>query len=188
MLPQEKFRSGLPPLLFLVLLATPSISYAFDVQHGIAKRDLDLLTAANIQARNLSTRQALAQPVAITNVRIFDGTGLSPPRTVITNGTYIKNICSCKSHCPPVNVTYDGCGRTLLPGLIDSHAHPSGDSELTNMTRNGVTTTIIAHCQSSAHCASLTNHPGLTHAVLGSFAATTPNSTNGQFIGPTTRS
>lgn len=171
---------GLSALVLISHLTTPALSCAFhDEDTGLARRDYSSLIEANIKARELNTRQVSGEPFAITNARIFDGTELTPPRTVIVNGSQISHICSSNCSCPTVNTIYDAGGKTLLPGLIDSHAHPANISQLANMTRNGVTTTMMAHCPVPEFCNSFLNHSGLTWAIKGSFAATTPNSTHG---------
>ena len=65
--------------------------------------------------------------VIFENVRIFDGTAdrLSGPSNVLIVGGIIKTISSAPIANPP-DVTLQrirGDGRTLMPGLIDSHWH-----------------------------------------------------------------
>src|SRR5580700_6743287 len=61
------------------------------------------------------------------NVRIFDGNGaeLSAPSNVLVRGNKIERISTERI---PIDgrgdsVVIDGAGRTLMPGLIDAHAH-----------------------------------------------------------------
>lgn len=59
-----------------------------------------------------------------TNVRIFDGTAtrLSASRNVLVRGKLIERITD--EAIPPGTATViEGNGRTLMPGLIDAHAH-----------------------------------------------------------------
>ena len=65
-----------------------------------------------------------AQQVLFTNVNVFDGlkNGLTKNQNVLIEGELIKAIG------PSVNTSsealvIDGKGRTLMPGLIDGHAH-----------------------------------------------------------------
>jgi imidazolonepropionase-like amidohydrolase len=77
----------------------------------------------------LPARAQGARPKAtlFENVRIFDGVAdkLSGPMNVLVIGNLIKSISAA-----PITVTPDleltriqGSGRTLMPGLIDAHAH-----------------------------------------------------------------
>ena len=68
------------------------------------------------------------QPATLfTNVRVFDGKGgaLSAPTNVLVVGKTIKRIGAGASTPEPNTTltTIDGGGRTLMPGLIDNHAH-----------------------------------------------------------------
>jgi len=63
--------------------------------------------------------------VAITNVRIFDGDQMIPDGTVVITGRTISHVGKEKK-IPEGAEVIDGGGATLLPGLIDSHAHDSG--------------------------------------------------------------
>ena len=75
---------------------------------------------------------------AIKNVRVFDGQKTIEKTSVLVEhgkiaaiGTHIKI---------PGNIAlYDGTGKTLLPGLIDSHTHTYGDAQK-DALRFGVTT------------------------------------------------
>lgn len=62
--------------------------------------------------------------VIFQNVRIFDGIGnaLSIPSNVLIKGNIISSITTAKLSQPGA-VTIEGSGRTLMPGLIDAHAH-----------------------------------------------------------------
>lgn len=77
----------------------------------------------------VATASALAQTAApvqpetlIRNVRIFDGTNaaLSAPTSVLIKGDTIAAIGSVTASGA---TEIDGAGRTLMPGLIDAHAH-----------------------------------------------------------------
>ncbi len=65
--------------------------------------------------------------VIFENVRIFDGTGagLSDPSNVLIVGESIKTISGGPIADPPgiTVMRIQGGGRTLMPGLIDSHWH-----------------------------------------------------------------
>lgn len=81
---------------------------------------------------------AAAQPVAIRNVRLFDGTRVTPNATVVFDDGRI--VAAGKDVAAPANArVIDGTGKTLLPGLIDSHTHVFGLA-LERALRFGVTT------------------------------------------------
>ncbi|MFE4217209.1 amidohydrolase family protein [Streptomyces sp. NPDC056844] len=69
----------------------------------------------------------------IEGVRVFTGEGLSEPRRVYVEGAEIA-----AAGTPEVVV--DGRGKTLLPGLIDTHMHTLGRKDLEDLARWGVTT------------------------------------------------
>jgi hypothetical protein len=73
-------------------------------------------------------------PLWITNVRVFDGaTGkVGAPTNV---GVYRDTIVSVGPDAPPADATIvDGGGGTLLPGLVDAHAHLDGWSGPLHLT------------------------------------------------------
>lgn len=76
---------------------------------------------------------------AITNVRVFDGSEVIPEATVVVRDGRIRAVGSNAAvpHGLPV---IDGTGQTLLPGMIDSHAHARSRQELERAIQFGVTT------------------------------------------------
>ncbi|MGH8108379.1 MAG: CIA30 family protein [Arenimonas sp.] len=75
---------------------------------------------------------------AIRNVRVFDGDKTTENTSVlVTNGKIAAIGNDIK--IPDGTPVYDGAGRTLLPGLIDSHTHTYGDAQK-DALRFGVTT------------------------------------------------
>jgi imidazolonepropionase-like amidohydrolase len=80
--------------------------------------------------------------LVIQNARLFDGTHLlSDPRTLTARGGVITALApSGRAGKPPDDATIvDGAGCTLLPGLIDAHAHVFGNA-LSTAIAYGVTT------------------------------------------------
>ncbi len=92
---------------------------------------------------------------ALTNVRVFDGNGLTEPTTVFVENGLIADETSS-------NTTIDGRGLTLLPGLIDSHIHLDDIQNLKDAVRYGVTTMLDMTTSSVELVNSLRNQPGLT--------------------------
>ena len=65
-----------------------------------------------------------SKPILFSDVRIFDGRGdsLSEPKNVLVRGELIDTI-SCGSFTDQDIDIIEGSGRTLMPGLIDTHVH-----------------------------------------------------------------
>ncbi|MEA2236838.1 MAG: hypothetical protein QOC81_1562 [Thermoanaerobaculia bacterium] len=85
-----------------------------------------------------SVLAAQTKPTAITDVRLFDGIGVVRHATVLIEGTKIV-AAGTKVAVPAGATIIDGKGKTLLPGLIDSHTHVFPGS-LERALRFGVTT------------------------------------------------
>jgi imidazolonepropionase-like amidohydrolase len=88
---------------------------------GLVVASLPLIATAT------STPAEPPPAVLFENVRIFDGTSarLSAPSNVLVVGNIIQSI-STQAIAPPTgsSLTHiQGGGRTLMPGLIDSHVH-----------------------------------------------------------------
>src|SRR5262249_31186900 len=90
-----------------------------------------LLSGLMLAGSFVATAQVKEAPrmVAITHVRIFDGTGVIPQGTVILRDGKIFALVGEALPTPSkVQETIDGTGMTLLPGFIDSHTHAWGDA------------------------------------------------------------
>src|SRR5688500_3509546 len=60
----------------------------------------------------------------ITNVRILDGTGAAPfAGSVRVEGNRIADVSTAMTPAPNGATRLDGRGATLMPGLVESHAH-----------------------------------------------------------------
>ena len=122
-----------------------------------ARRSLTLIGAPSAQAEEPSQ-------VLFENVRVFDGTSDSRvPTNVLVEGNLIKAI-SLERRRRPQAVRIDGGGRTLMPGLIDSHAHFNVERRQPRPARGhalGGTRSVHASCVASSgmargwlhHCA-----------------------------------
>ncbi len=73
-----------------------------------------------------------AAPVRITNVRLFDPMtqALTVPMQVIIRGRQITGVEPADSPATPGEVSIDGGGGTLVPGMFEMHAHLSQDAAL----------------------------------------------------------
>jgi len=65
--------------------------------------------------------------VHIKNAMIFDGTGAMPrPGEVIVRGNRIRTVADAGASLEaPGCEVIDGTGMTLMPGMVEGHAHPS---------------------------------------------------------------
>lgn len=102
--------------------------------------------AADLQTRRYADLEArfahkYAGPVRITNVRLFDplAKALTAPVQVVVNGNRIAAVEPADSPASPGEITIDGAGGTLVPGMTDMHAHLGQDDALLNVLA-GVTT------------------------------------------------
>ncbi|KIW63491.1 hypothetical protein PV04_10323 [Phialophora macrospora] len=141
---------------------------------GSAPIDFASVAAANNKFREENSHNAKSHTkIAINNVRVFDGYKLLPPSTVVIDGDVI-------GHDPSgAEQTIDGNGGVMLPGLMDTHCHPSNITHLQELTRWGVSTAMVMACYFPEACHSLQNQTTLTDVVLGSVPASTPGSANG---------
>jgi imidazolonepropionase-like amidohydrolase len=85
---------------------------------------------------------ALATPpdersFAVHGVRVFDGERVLERTNVVVRA---GRIAAVGGELPSDVPVVDGRGRTLLPGLIDAHAHVHSEAGLRNALRFGVTT------------------------------------------------
>jgi imidazolonepropionase-like amidohydrolase len=71
------------------------------------------------------------QQILFTNVNVFDGKtdGLAAGMNVLVEGNLIKTVAKGAIDAPGATVI-DGGGRTLMPGLIEAHAHLSLHGDL----------------------------------------------------------
>lgn len=84
-----------------------------------------VLTAALAFAASAAAQEEKPKPqVLFTNVNIFDGKSdtLTEGMSVLVEGNLIKKIAKGNIEADGATVI-DGGGRTLMPGLIDSHVH-----------------------------------------------------------------
>lgn len=117
-------------------------------------------------------RQVNTQKYKISNVYVFDGYSYSTElSSVVINGGVIGTDDQDA-------IEIDGKNGTLLPGLFDSHNHPSSLDDLRNVSAYGVTTTMCKSCFLSDLCASLRNQTGLTDFYSAGWSATVVGSSH----------
>lgn len=85
-----------------------------------------------MQAKAANTYKA---PVRITNVRVFDPVSmtLTEPRSVVVRGRHIAAVLPASSPATPGEVTIDGEGGTLVPGLYEMHGHIGQEDAMLNI-------------------------------------------------------
>ena len=115
---------------------------------------------------------------AIRDVRVFDGTSVIDRTTVIVRGDRIVELGAGASIPSDLDV-FDGTGKTLLPGLIDAHAHVWTEADLAQAAIFGTTTVLDMGTCSPAGAVRLRNaagQPGSSWADLrtAGFLVTTP--------------
>ncbi|MEU8636465.1 amidohydrolase family protein [Amycolatopsis sp. NPDC048633] len=76
---------------------------------------------------------------ALTGVRVFDGTALTGPTTVVLDGPLIGSDATGAE-------IVDAAGATLLPGLVDAHVHLLTPDDLRALAAHGVTTALDMAC------------------------------------------
>jgi len=80
---------------------------------------LCLICAITAQLRDTGT-------TVIRDIRVFDGNKVSERQTVVLRNGKIERVFSTNKEAVPAGATViPGEGRTLLPGLVDSHVHVS---------------------------------------------------------------
>lgn len=96
-----------------------------------------VLFAVVIVFASASTSVAKDDPpkqMLFTNVKVFNGTGNKLNDVdVLVEGNLIKEVRKGAKATAPGAVTIDGGGRTLMPGLIEAHAHLSLHGNLFQM-------------------------------------------------------
>ena len=90
-------------------------------------------------AASAAPPSTMSDSFAITNVRVFDGSAVIPNATVVVLNGRIDAV-GPDATVPPGIPAIDGSGSTLLPGILDAHAHARTRQELERALLFGVTT------------------------------------------------
>jgi len=101
---------------------------------------------------------ALAQSVAITNVRIVVGSGqVIDSGTIIVRDGKIATVTGASVQIPQGIQVIDGKGMSAMPGFIDGHKHlvdgPTGKAWMQSLLEAGYTTVLIGGGQAEANLA-----------------------------------
>jgi hypothetical protein len=81
-----------------------------------------LATLALAPAGSDAARPERADSFAVPHVRVFDGLRVIPEATVVVRNGRILAV-GRHLDVPPNLPEIDGSGKTLMPGIIDSHGH-----------------------------------------------------------------
>ena len=111
------------------------------VRNGFEGEDLKLRDLAvkysterfvKMQAKAANSYKA---PVRITNVRLFDPVTmkLTEPKSVVVSGKHISAVLPVNSPASEGEVTIDGNGGTLVPGLYEMHGHIGQEDAMLNV-------------------------------------------------------
>src|SRR5205823_3563516 len=114
--------------------------YTGDLQKLQTAQDNALASRSAAMAKRFGSLPAT--PVAFKNVRLFDSEAgrFLDNQTVVVDKGRITDVGAASSIYPPSNCrVIDGAGKTLLPGLWDSHMHVSDDSTGPMLLSLGVT-------------------------------------------------
>jgi imidazolonepropionase-like amidohydrolase len=100
-----------------------------------------------------------------TDVRIFDGTGAALfPGEVLVRGNRIEALARGNERLPRDGVQIiDGKGRTLMPGMVEAHAHLTWPTNIERVTM-GMKLPIEEHVLVTAQNARITLDAGFTSA------------------------
>ena len=103
-------------------------------------------------------RDAAAQNVAITNVRIIVGSGqVIESGTIIVRDGKIVTVTGGPAQVPQGLQVINGRGMSAMPGIIDGHKHvndgPTGKAWMQSLLESGVTTVLIGGGQAEANLA-----------------------------------
>lgn len=120
-----------------------------------------------------------ADRTAITDVRVFDGDRLTPARTVVLEA----GVITPATHPGDGDAVVNGRGRTLLPGLIDSHIHLHGPETLQACAQWGVTTALDMASRPPALVDGLRQRVGTCDIRSANSPASGPGSPQTTFMG-----
>lgn len=112
----------------------------------------------------------------INNVRVFNGTELTAPQTVVIDGDVIGE------NTDNATEVVDGKGGVLLPGFIDAHVHLHHEGHLQDLAKYGVTTALDMAMWPAEKMNSLRNKPGLPGIQSAGLPVTAPGSLHSHFL------
>ncbi len=171
-------------LLLLLLAGLLADNFASACSHGMAAAAGHAIRRRDPRPDPVvNVRRAQSTPVAITNVKYFTGSGLSGLSTVqFSNGIITAVLPGGNTGVPPNYQVVNGNGSTLLPGLIESHTHPTNLAELQLLTSYGITTALGMGCPYTDNCNALRKQTGLADFYSAGIAGCTPGSVHATIL------
>lgn len=101
----------------------------------------EAMSSARYAAIQKATARSFDAPVRIRNVRLFDPKtqALTSPVSVVVFEDSIASVEEADAPATSGEVTIDGAGGTLVPGMMEMHGHVSEDDAVLNLAA-GITT------------------------------------------------
>lgn len=113
----------------------------------------------------------------ITTVRVFDGAAMLEGFFDVTfTEQGIRAVTATAEEPGGSDTIIDGTGKTLLPGLIDTHVHFDSYADLREFTRWGLTTVLDMGTHPKSLVDSIRNQAGLTDVRSSGSPASGPGS------------
>lgn len=130
----------------------------------------------------------MTSSTTLTNVRLLTGEGLSERSTLVIEDGLISatrpgDAAGTRTDDGPETVVVDGNGGTLLPGLVDAHVHLTGEHDLRESARWGVTTMLDMGSHPVALVDSLRHRTGLPDIRSAGSPASAPGGMQTTFMG-----
>ena len=114
----------------------------------------------------------------ITDVRVFDGSGLTGSTSVQIDGESIVSIGGAST-----GTVIDGRGGALLPGLIDAHVHVDDVAALQALLASGITTAFDMANRHPEDTRPLREHAGLPPLLGAGVPASAPKGAHTRKMG-----
>jgi cytosine/adenosine deaminase-related metal-dependent hydrolase len=121
-------------------------------------------------------RTARSEKIALTDVRVFDGSELRGPTTVVIEGGIVGDDSAGAR-------IIDTGGASLLPGLIDAHVHLLEEGHLQQLADFGITTALDMGAWPPPMVDSLRNRTGMADIRSAGIPATTAGSSHSHLPG-----
>lgn len=125
---------------FALVGALSWVTAGYESAEALLQKTQDEALAQHSPALLRALLKTPAGPVVFTHVRAFlDGTRFEEDRTIIVERGRITRIGSSRAAVPAGAQVIDGRGKTLVPGLWDSHMHFPDDAAGPMLLSLGIT-------------------------------------------------